>query len=529
MNELLVIAFTICSNAALVILLNNSKTLVPFFILSLFFYITNSKEHSRVLFGKIFLIKIVTPQIFKKMSKINLFISYAHADARYFRELKNYVNNTNCPGVEVWDDGEIQAGDTWDDAIKTKLAEADIILLMISQDFLNSTYVNQVELTSALQRHELKQCRVVPVFTKTCVLDNHKHITRLQGLPAGMKFLSELGEQVYSQYAEIQRTVTELALEIATDKNIRSSIQNNDEQCKDAKEIETLTGKGKIFLSIPDSVEGKKKRRALIIQADGKIKYEEWPYEIVPSEDEAEALLQKTPDEIKAACKTYMQEAVYSVQIMHTENDFDSGIAQMQYQLAGAIQKEKPFHKRIVWMLSSDLKTKVSKEICMDPIFPGNDFEFLFDMIKNFDEEKSKKINDLKNAFSPGKKVFMFYDFEKDHNNALRIQLKAKIEEKENIAVLFNLPGGTPTEDKEELEKCDGAFIFYGAADPLWFLYRQRTLLASDHTRSKGVCVDEPEMDVKINRDVSRHAFITIRGNNDFDNGIQTFLEKLNS
>lgn len=463
------------------------------------------------------------------MSKINLFISYAHADASYFQTLKKYVNNKNCPGVNVWDDGELNPGDTWDEAIKTKLAEAKIILLMISQDFLNSIYINEVELKSALERHKLNQCRVIPVFTKSCVLDNHKQITKLQGIPAGMKFLNELGEQVYSHYAEIQRTVTELAMEMATEKNIQLSINNNDEQSTDAKAIENLSGNGKIFLSIHDTEEGRKKRRALIIQADGKIKYEQWPYEIIPSIKEAEELLTKTPAEIEAACEQYLKESVYSIHIMAAENDFDNGIAQLQYQLGGKAQSEKTFHKRIVWLLTADLKPKVTRAICMDPIFPGNDFEFLFDMIKNFDAEKNKKINDLKNAFSPGKKVFMFYDFDKDHNNELRIQLKAKIEEKENISVLFNLPNGSPTEDKAELEKCDGACIFYGAADPLWFLYRQRTLLDAGHTKSKAVCVDEPELDVKINRDVSRHAFITIRGKNDFDLGIQTFLDKLNS
>lgn len=463
------------------------------------------------------------------MSKINLFISYSHADVQYFKSLKNYVNETNCPGIDVWDDGDIKPGDAWDDTIRTKLAEAQIILLMISQDFLNSIYINEVELKGALERHQQNECRIIPVFTKSCVLDNHKQITRLQGLPAGMKFLSDLGEGVYAQYAEIQRRVTEVALEMIAERNINRSIKNKDAQSSDANAIKTLSGKGKIFLSIHNTEEGRKKRRALIIQADGKIRYEDWPYEIVPTMEQAAELEKSSPEEIAKACEAYMQDAVYSIHIMEAETDFNEGIGQKQYELAGKAQAERAFHKRIVWMLTAGLKPKVSREVCMDPIFPGNDFEFLFDMIKNFDAEKNKKISDMKNAFTPGKKVFMFYDFDKDHNNELRIQLKAKIEEKENIAVLFSLPNGSPTEDKEELEKCDGACIFYGAADPRWFLYRQRTLLDAGHARSKAVCVDEPEIDAKIDRDVSRHAFITIRGKKNFDSGIQTFLDKLNT
>lgn len=461
------------------------------------------------------------------MSKINLFISYSHADKSYFENLKKYINSKNCPNINVWDDGEIDAGTEWDQQIKKKLEDAHMILLLISQDFLNSHYIDQVELKAALEKHEQKKCRVIPIFTKTCYLNNHPQITRLQGLPAGMKFLSDLGEQVYAQYTEIQREIIEIATEMLTEMNIRDSIAQEDDNSRAAKAIGQLSNTGKIFLSVPASEEAKKKRRALLMQVEGKIKYENWPYEIVPSIPDTEALYKKSPDELVAACKEYIEGTVYSIHIIASETDLVQGPDKIQYDLSKQLHAESAFHKRIVWLLQADIKAKLDKEVSMDPLFTGNDFEFLFDLIKNLDAEKNKKINALKTAFSPNKKVFMFYDFSKDHNSELRIQLKTKIEENENIAVLLNMPNGTLSADREELEKCDGACIFYGASDPEWFLMRQSILIASGKTGSKAICIDEPEIDVKIKRDVSKNAFITIRGKNDFEDGVKHFLDKL--
>ena len=121
----------------------------------------------------------------------------------------------------------------------------------------------------------------------------------------------------------------------------------------------------------------------------------------------------------------------------------------------------------------------------------------------------------------------MFYDFSKDHNSNLRIKLKSKIEENTNVVIKFNVPDASLDKDKEDLEKCEGGFIFYGATDPQWFAYRQSILLDAGYTHSKAICVDEPEIDTKIERDVSRNAFITIKGLNELDTGVKNFLSRL--
>lgn len=462
------------------------------------------------------------------MSKINLFISYSHEDKPYFDKLKTYINSENCPNLTIWDDGEIKPGTEWDQEIKTKLNQSQMVLLLISNDFLRSKYINQVELKSAFERHKEKKCRVIPIWAKNCYLNNHKEITDIQGLPVGMKFLSDLGEQVYAQYTEIQKEITELSAEMLTDANILNAIAQNDKQSGEAIAIEELRNKGKIFLSVPASEEGRKKRMAFMYQVEGKIKHEDWPYQIIPSLEETQELLKKNQDDIIAACSSHIKESVYSIHIIVSENDLTAGPDKIQYDLSKSLHADSAFHKRIVWFLNADLIEKFDKEVSMDPRFIGNDYEAMFDKIKSLDTEKEQKINEMKKAFSPNKKVFMFYDFTKDHNNELRIKLKKRIESDENIAVIPNMPNGMVSGDMQELEKCEGACIFYGSADPEWFIQRQSILYASGKTNSKAICIDEPGLEKKIERDLMNNVFITIKGENDFESSVKIFLDKLN-
>jgi hypothetical protein len=163
-----------------------------------------------------------------------------------------------------------------------------------------------------------------------------------------MKFLSDLGEQVYAQYTEIQREIIEISEEMLTDKNILDSIAKDDNNSINAKAIEELSNCGKIFLSIPSSEEGRKKRKALMMQVEGKRKYENWPYEIVPSIEETAALILKTPDEIITALNEYIKGTVYAIHVVSSENDLAAGLDKMQYDLTKTVNSESAFHKSLI-------------------------------------------------------------------------------------------------------------------------------------------------------------------------------------
>lgn len=70
--------------------------------------------------------------------------------------------------IDVWHDRRIAAGDEFDHAISTELEKADVILLLVSPDFLASDYCYDVEVKRAMERHDAKLIRVIPVILRPC-------------------------------------------------------------------------------------------------------------------------------------------------------------------------------------------------------------------------------------------------------------------------------------------------------------------------------------------------------------------------
>ncbi len=112
---------------------------------------------------------------------IKIFIAYSHSDEAYLKSLRRHLSVIEDDDLSIWYDGEILPGDVWDTSIKSRLREADIILLLVSVDFLTSDYVKNIELPTALERHEAGECKVVPVILRSCMWE--RKLGTLQALP----------------------------------------------------------------------------------------------------------------------------------------------------------------------------------------------------------------------------------------------------------------------------------------------------------------------------------------------------------
>ncbi|MXV53164.1 TIR domain-containing protein [Pedobacter sp. HMF7647] len=460
-------------------------------------------------------------------NQINLFISYAHEDESYLKQLKKFINKDNSPNINIWDDGGILPGSAWDQSIKEQIEKSHIILFLISQDFLNSKYINTVELKMALDKHTKKTCRVIPIFTRNCVLDNYKEIKGLQGLPANKQFLATLGNDADNEYVLIHKKINELANELLTDKNISDSINSNDTQSGVAKQIDTLRKNKQIFLSIPDSPEGKAKRKDFLFSVLGKKQWEEWPYEIVPGVEDIKKLDTMDEPEKQEFITSLIKNSFCAIHILMTADELDEGFDQFQYLTAKNYQGSATYYKNILWLPNSQIISGLNESLLMNPAIMGSNFDQIFIMIEDTDKEKEAKIENMKPVFSATKKVYMFYDFDKDHNNDLRIKLKKEIEKKGNF-LIQNLPSSPLEKDKQDLEKCDGACIFYGLSNPEWFVMRQSILNDAGFTHTKAVCIDNPDIDLKLDRDVSVWAYnFIIKGHGELSEKLEPFLNGL--
>lgn len=118
---------------------------------------------------------------------LEVFCAYSHKDELLRNELEKHVSVLKRRGVvSVWHDRRIQGGTEWAEKIDQHLNSADIILLLVSSDFIASDYCYDKEMTRAMERHELGEARVIPVMLRPCDWDGAPFF-KLQGLPTDMK------------------------------------------------------------------------------------------------------------------------------------------------------------------------------------------------------------------------------------------------------------------------------------------------------------------------------------------------------
>lgn len=114
---------------------------------------------------------------------LRAFISYSHKDEHLREELETHLKLMQRQGLlAAWTDRKIAPGSAWMAAIDDNIKSADLILVLVSADFLASHYCYEVELNIALDRHARGEARLVPLYARTCDLQGAP-LGRLQGLP----------------------------------------------------------------------------------------------------------------------------------------------------------------------------------------------------------------------------------------------------------------------------------------------------------------------------------------------------------
>jgi TIR domain len=112
-----------------------------------------------------------------------LFFSYSHADEELRNQLEKQLKILKRQGViDVWHDRMIGAGNEWKGAIDSHLENDDIILLLISPDFLDSDYCYDIEMQRAIERHDSGDAIVIPVFLRPCLWEGAP-FGKIQGVP----------------------------------------------------------------------------------------------------------------------------------------------------------------------------------------------------------------------------------------------------------------------------------------------------------------------------------------------------------
>lgn len=95
--------------------------------------------------------------------------SYSHVDEDLRNELEKHLSPLQRLGkIDAWHDRRINPGDVFDAEISQHFADAGIVLLLISSDFIASNYCYEVEMKNALERHERGEAVVIPIILRPC-------------------------------------------------------------------------------------------------------------------------------------------------------------------------------------------------------------------------------------------------------------------------------------------------------------------------------------------------------------------------
>ncbi len=165
---------------------------------------------------------------------IKIFISYAHEDEDLQQKLRKHLD---ILGLDVWVDREIRPGTEWNADIDRELEAADIILLLLSVDFLSSDFVRKIEIPRALERHELGVSRVVPVLLRTVSWD-HLPLAALQAIPSDERWVTGTGawNSLDEAITNVAKSVSEIARDLEGTKQERLAAQQRLEEERRAAE-----------------------------------------------------------------------------------------------------------------------------------------------------------------------------------------------------------------------------------------------------------------------------------------------------
>lgn len=116
-----------------------------------------------------------------------IFFSYSQHDRAHLDAFLTHLSALRRNGkIQPWDDKQLKGGEEWDETIKQQLAEADIIVLLLSPNFIATDYIWDVEIKAAMERHARGDVRVVPVVVRPCDWKDLS-FSKLNALPSKAK------------------------------------------------------------------------------------------------------------------------------------------------------------------------------------------------------------------------------------------------------------------------------------------------------------------------------------------------------
>lgn len=126
-------------------------------------------------------------RLFRVSGPLEIFCCYAREDQGMLAHLKKHLMPLQRQGqIKIWSDTDLDAGMEWERELHRHLESADLILLLISPDFMSSDYCYSTEMKRAIERHDQGHAQVVPILLRSTFWRNAP-FAKLQLLPKDAK------------------------------------------------------------------------------------------------------------------------------------------------------------------------------------------------------------------------------------------------------------------------------------------------------------------------------------------------------
>lgn len=140
---------------------------------------------------------------------IKIFYSYAEEDEKFHQQLEKNLSGLKRAGrIESWDARKIKAGDRVEEQIDQNLEQADIILLLISSDYMASDTLWSQQMQRAMQLRKERGTQVIPIYLRPCHVSDAP-FEALESLPRNKQAISERENQDKA-FAEIAQELDEM-------------------------------------------------------------------------------------------------------------------------------------------------------------------------------------------------------------------------------------------------------------------------------------------------------------------------------
>jgi len=124
-----------------------------------------------------------------------IFVSYAREDAKWLDKnnphslIPYLVESLHRHNVTFWFDKELKGGDVFERHIATEIDNSQIALLIVSQCFLNSEFIENKEMPRIAERAKQGKMIVVPVLVEPCDWSDYSFLADRQMVPGPMPLI----------------------------------------------------------------------------------------------------------------------------------------------------------------------------------------------------------------------------------------------------------------------------------------------------------------------------------------------------